>query len=307
VQFIRSCFDSTYPNLLLLTETNVPHAENTSYFGDGSRREAQIVYQFPLAPLVLDAFRTGDATVLVKWAAALELGPSDTTFLNFLASHDGVGVRPAEGLLPPERVTALADLSRRARGEVSSRSVPDGSDIPYELNCTWFDMMAAGHTEEEAIARHLASHAVMLAMQGIPALYAHSLFGSANDQAGFRATGRARSLNRHKFADVAVLEARLLDPSTREHQVLSGMRVMLEHRAGHPAFHPDVGQWIIDGPPEVLAVDRIAQNGTKARVLINCSGRPVPTGELVSGWRHLDPGHAVDDHLAPWTSLWLGR
>ena len=307
VQFIRSCLDSIYPNVLLLTETNVPHAENISYFGDGSRHEAQIVYQFPLAPLVLDAFKLGDATLLRRWASNLGPNPPGTTFLNFLASHDGVGVRPAEGMLPPERVAALADLSRNAGGAVGSRSLPDGSEVLYELNCTWFDLMAAGHTEEEAVQRHLASHAVMLAMRGIPALYVHSLFGSSNDHEGFRATGRARSLNRRKYADVTALESSLSDPSEPGNRVLTGMRAMLARRASHPAFHPDADQRIVEAPPEVMVVDRLAADGTRARVLINCSNRPVRTDDLISGWRQLDNGRAGDAHLQPWESAWLGK
>ena len=307
VQFIRSCLDSTYPNTLLLTETNVPHTENISYFGDGSRSEAQIVYQFPLAPLVLDAFRTGDATAPNRWAAGLESSPPGTTFLNFLASHDGVGVRPAEGILSPERVNALADLSRSAGGEVSTRSLPDGLEVPYELNCTWFDLMAAGHTEEDAIQRHLASHAVMLAMQGIPAVYVHSLFGSSNDRAGFGFTGRARSLNRYKFPAVEELEVRLTDASTREHRVLSGMKDMLTRRSGHPAFHPDAAQRIIKAPPEVIAVERVAADGERARVVVNCSSRLISIDDLAFGWRNLEDGRSAEPSLQPWAFQWLGK
>jgi sucrose phosphorylase len=307
VQLIRSCFDSTYPDILLLTETNVPHAENISYFGDGTRPEAQIVYQFPLAPLVLDAFRLGDASLLRRWATHLEPNRPGTTFLNFLASHDGVGVRPAEGILPSDRVAALADLSTSAGGAVGSRTLQDGTETQYELNCTWFDLMAAGHTENDAIHRHLASHAVMLAMRGIPAFYVHSLFGSSNDHEGFRTTGRARSLNRHKFANVGTLESGLSDPSSRSRRVLTGIQAMLGRRAGHPAFHPDADQRMVEAPPEVIAVDRIAGDGMRARVLVNCSSRPIPTGDLASGWFRLDDGRVADADLPPWTSLWLSR
>ena len=304
VQFFRSCFDATYPNLLVLTETNVPHSENISYFGNGTVPEAQIVYQFPLAPLVLDAFRTGNAGALVRWAAALEPSPPGTTYLNFLASHDGVGVRPAEGLLSPARIAALVDLTRSSGGQVGSRTLPDGSEAPYELNSTWFDLLAAGYSENDAIRRHLASHAVMLAMRGIPAVYVHSLFGTSNDQQGYEATGRARSLNRHRFADVAALEARLANGVSREHRVLAGLRTMLTYRVSHPAFHPDAAQRILDTAPELVGVERIGADGRAARVVVNCSARAVPTGDLAQGWTTIDPGGSLDE-VAPWTSLWL--
>ncbi|MEN8237728.1 MAG: alpha-amylase family glycosyl hydrolase, partial [Actinomycetota bacterium] len=50
VQLLRATLDATYPNVLLVSETNVPHAENISYLGDGSTPEADMVYQFPLPP-----------------------------------------------------------------------------------------------------------------------------------------------------------------------------------------------------------------------------------------------------------------
>lgn len=306
IRFIRSCFDDTYASVLLLTETNVPHAENISYFGAETEREAQIVYQFPLAPLVLDAFRTGDATILRSWAA--DLGPNrpGTTFLNFLASHDGVGVRPAEGLLPPERVAALTELSRAAGGEVGTRLLPDGSEAPYELNSTWFDLLGAGHNEENTILRHQSSHAIMLALRGIPAIYVHSLFGSSNDHTGSRASGRARSLNRHKFADVGRLVARIADPSTREHRVLNGLRAMLKLRAAHPAFHPDADQQVLASPQEILAIERVAADGAGMRILVNCSDHEVPISDLVSGWDEPN-GAPSGDRLGPWQALWLRR
>jgi sucrose phosphorylase len=35
VKLIRDIFNHLYPDCILLTETNVPHDENLSYFGDG--------------------------------------------------------------------------------------------------------------------------------------------------------------------------------------------------------------------------------------------------------------------------------
>ncbi|MFQ5968663.1 MAG: alpha-amylase family glycosyl hydrolase, partial [Acidimicrobiia bacterium] len=156
IQLLRSCFDDTYSNVLLLTEVHLPHAENMAYFGDGTRSEAQLVYQFALPPLVLHAVGMKDASPLVRWVASLEPPPKGTTFVNFLASHDGVGVRAAEGLIAPEAIDALAERCRAARGEVGMRTLPNGLEAPYELNCTWFDLVGLGCDEDEAVARHLA-------------------------------------------------------------------------------------------------------------------------------------------------------
>jgi sucrose phosphorylase len=306
VHFLRLCVDEAAPGSILVTETNVPHAENISYFGSEERPEAQLVYQFPLAPLTLDALVEGDASVLASWAAGLATPVPGTSFLNFLASHDGVGVRPAEGLIPPERVRALADLSRRAGGGVGERTLPDGTIVPYELNSTWFDMMAVDHTEDEAIARHLAAHAIMFALAGVPLIYVHSLFGSSNDAAGFARTGRPRSYNREKFRDLSALDAALGDPQSRAARVYTGISAMAAIRSQHPAFHPLTEQRLLDAPAAVFALERRSDR-ERAIVLVNTSGTDIvvslPAGQWDAAAGALPRDGSV--HLAPWSSAWL--
>ncbi|GBD86025.1 sucrose phosphorylase [bacterium BMS3Abin02] len=302
VELIRSCLDATYPGTLVLTETNVPHDENISYFGSAERPEAHIVYQFPLAPLVLHTFATGDTTTLTTWAASLDTRPG-TTFLNFLASHDGVGVRPVEGLLTRNQIGALCDLSVASGGAVGERTLSDGATSPYELNATWFDLLAVGHDEEEAIARHLASHAIMFALRGIPAVYVHSLFGTDNDARAYERTGLRRSLNRHRFDDADALERRLQDGATRAHRILCGLRRMLEWRRRHAAFAPDAQQRVLDAPRGLVAIERRATD-TAARVLVNTTPTPIDVRHLTRSWRQLT-GDRPAPVLGGWQSLWL--
>lgn len=304
VQLLRSCLDDAHPGVLVLTETNVPHAENVSYFGDGTVPEAQMVYQFPLAPLVLHTLRRGDAGDLSVWAAGLDLPVPGTTFFNFLASHDGVGVRPLEGLVAPGAVEALVELTAAAGGQVSSRAGPDGAPVPYELNSTWYDLLAAGVDSQAAgLARHFASHAIMLALRGIPGLYVHSLFASPNDHHGFAASGRARSLNRSKFTDSAELDANLADPSSRAARALAGLQRMCRWRASHPAFHPDAGQRILDLGTQLFAVEREGVGGARALVVVNVTGDEVPL-RLSGTWAAFDGGEPGRP-LGRWESRWL--
>ena len=51
IKLWRALVDHIAPGTRLLTETNVPHAENISYFGNG-HDEAHLVYQFAFPPLV---------------------------------------------------------------------------------------------------------------------------------------------------------------------------------------------------------------------------------------------------------------
>lgn len=280
VQLFRGVLDEVAPGVMIITETNVPHAENVSYFGDG-RHEAQLVYQFSLGPLVLHSFRTGSAEKLRAWAAGLEELPETATFFNFIASHDGIGVRPAEGILTPEEIQALADQALARGGQVSYKTNSDGSQSPYELNITLFDMLSdpndGGETEAFQISRFMASQAILLALAGVPGIYVHSLAGSANYQEGLAKTGRARSLNREKWQR-AELETRLNDPHSRAYRVFQSYVNMLRARAGQPAFHPNGSQQVLDGgSPAVFSLLRVSPDG-RDRVLClhNVSADPQP-------------------------------
>ncbi len=308
VELLRACLDETYPHVLLITETNVPQPENLSYFGDGDEPEAQAVYQFPLPPLVLHAFATGRGETLSQWADTVTdpLGPG-RTYVNFLASHDGIGLRPVEGLLAPAEIDRLIALTTEAGGLVGCRRLPDGTESPYELNSTWFDLMAAGVSEDAAIRRHLASHAVMVALPGIAGVYVHSLFGTSNDFDAYRRTGQPRSLNRRRFIPVAELERHLGDVGSRGARVLKGMTGLLAARTASPAFHPDATFRVLDLGAQVFAVERTG-GGHRARALVNLSGEDVRL-RLGRGWSRLADGEDLPPEvgLGPWGYLFAVR
>lgn len=264
VQMLRSILDAVAPHVLLITETNVPHADNISYFGDGFN-EAQLVYQFPLAPLVLNAFHTGSARHLQQWAATLAPPSRATTFFNFLASHDGIGVMPAVGILSRDEIDELAQTTLAHGGRVSYKTNSDGTQSPYELNITLFDALSdpANADEETAIARFMAAQAIMLALAGLPGIYVHSLVGSSNDLEGLAQTGRARSINRQKWQRSAI-DARLADAGTRAHRVLERYLHLLRQRARSSAFDPAGGQLVLRGNAMLFVLVRTAPDGSDA-------------------------------------------
>jgi sucrose phosphorylase len=141
IQLMRCVLDEVAPHVHLITETNVPHADNISYFGDGTN-EAQLVYNFALPPLTLHTFHTGNAQVLSNWAKTLTLPSDKTTFFNFLASHDGVGLNPARGILSNEEIDALVNKTLAHGGLVSYKNNSDGSQSPYEMNVNYFDALS---------------------------------------------------------------------------------------------------------------------------------------------------------------------
>ena len=322
IQLFRSILDAVAPDVMLITETNVPHAENISYFGDG-RNEAQLVYQFSLAPLILHTFHTGDATALQNWTAGLEKLPDTATFFNFIASHDGIGVRPAEGILSSAQIQTLVDKTLAHGGQVSYKNNPDGSQSAYELNITLFDALSdpkGNEPEQIRINRFIASQAIMLAMGGVPGIYVHSLIGSSNDHSGVAQTGRARSINRQKWQWVE-LEAALNDPSARAHQVFQRYLTLLKARARQTAFHPNSDQQIISGNPALFCLLRTSPDG-QAQVLglHNISKQPqqvkIDTSELTLG-KHLhnllsNETISIENKflqltLAPYEVKWLAR
>ncbi len=276
VKLMRDIVDTVAPGTVLITETNVPHHENVTYFGDAD--EAHVVYQFSLAPLLLDALVTGDARPLQGWLTHLRYPGAGMTFLNFTASHDGIGVRPLEGLVPQERLDALVDHVRRCGGRVSMRAMADASETPYELNTTYISAMndPDGSTPDALTRKFLASQGLMLSLRGVPAIYFHSLVGTFNDDEGVARTGQNRSINRRKFQD-GTLRRRLQNEQGLQRMVLDGYRRMLEIRICQPAFHPGAEQHMTaSGHDSVISFTRISQDGRqRIHVLANVAHAPV--------------------------------
>jgi glucosylglycerate phosphorylase len=270
IRLWRTILDAVAPGTLLVTETNVPHVENLSYFGDGTD-EAHLVYQFPLPPLVLHAFRGGDASVLRAWLETLTTPSSETTFLNFLASHDGIGLRPIEGLLPAAEVERLAAAISAEGGGVSYRAMPGRGPFPYELNSTYFDALnppTSTEPLERQVARFLAAQSLLLSLAGVPAIYLHSLLGSRNWTAGVEASGHPRTINREKL-DRAEVDAALDDPGSRGAAVFSGIVARIAARVAEPAFHPAGAQRLLPTPPGLVAFERDAVDGSRTVLCIH--------------------------------------
>lgn len=269
VKLMRDLVDDVAPGTILLTETNVPHEENISYFGAGD--EAHAVYQFTLAPLLLDALLTGDAQPLKRWLAGLKYPGEQMTFFNFTASHDGIGVRPLEGLVTQERLDALVESVLQRGGLVNMRRKPDGTNSPYELNVAYLSALDSpeGLPPDLHARKFLTSQAVMLALRGVPGIYFQSLVGTANFHEGVMQTGRNRTINRRKF-DSNELREIIGEESSVQRKIFEGYRKMLAVRIKQSAFHPDADQEVLDlGGDEVIAFARTSQDGNERIVVLS--------------------------------------
>jgi sucrose phosphorylase len=246
IQLMRAMLDEAAPQVLLITETNVPHAANVSYFGNGMN-EAQLVYNFALPPLVLHSFATGNAAQLTRWAQSLALPSARVTFFNFLASHDGIGLNPARGILNDAEIDALVRRTLKHGGLISYKDMPDGSRLPYEMNINYLDALSnPAEREPAALAarKFLTAHAILLSLQGVPGIYFHSMFGSRGDRAGAEAGGIPRQINREKL-DRFRLEEQLHQAPALRPCVWCGFKELLRIRRAHCAFHPQAAQRVL--------------------------------------------------------------
>ncbi len=319
VQLFRAILDVVAPPVALITETNVPHADNISYFGDGSN-EAQMVYNFALPPLVLHTFYTGSTEVLSRWARTLTPISDTATYFNFLSSHDGVGLLGARGILTEDEIGALVERAVAHGGFVSYRSNGDGTESPYELNITWYSALnkeGSGEPQRLQVSRFLAARAIALALRGVPGQYLPTLFGAKNDTDAVLQGAEKRSINRRTY-DEGTLVRMLEDRDCWVSQVARGMRRIIRRRTEQPAFHPNAAQTVIDVGPSVFALFRERPGVQRLLALTNVTAGEVrirvPIDSIGGGtlWRDvLGRGRyqASDGHLSvalpPYAVAWL--
>ncbi len=311
VKLFRRILDLVAPDVIILTETNVPHSENISYFGNG-QDEAQMAYNFTLPPLLFYSFVKEDSTVLSEWAKGLHIESPSNTFFNFTASHDGIGVRPLEGILPKVEIDRLIEIVEKNGGDVSYKKNSDGSESPYELNITYIDALLNKKYEPDTYhtQRFLASQAIKLALPGVPAVYIHSILGSRNWNEGVRQTKSARTINRKKLQVETVL-SQLKDPESFRSKVFDPYIELIKVRKKQPAFHPNAGFEILEIDTRVFAIARYGKK-QKIYAITNITSQPFS----VSLSKDLVPSRMEDlitgqicrtssFRLNPYQSVWL--
>ena len=282
VKLLRDLVDFVSPGTVILTETNVPNLENWSYFGDGD--EAHMVYQFSLPPLLLHALFSGCAKYLNQWALEIPALRANQTFLNYTASHDGIGVRPLEGLLPQKEMDELIAGMIGFGGLVSSKTNPDGSLSPYEINITYLDALKGDRngTDEMQENRFICSQTIMMSLQGIPAFYFNSLFGTSNDYEGAGISGRARSINRKQWREEEL--DHLLSLDTIHTRIFNELSRLIRIRQGCSAFHPNSLQKILITDERVFAFQRHnPETGETICCISNLTGKSIEIRGIQGG------------------------
>jgi sucrose phosphorylase len=242
VKLIRTLLNAYSKNTLLITETNLPNLENLSYFGEND--EANAIYNFALPPLLLWTLVMGDSTAIRKWSMGMPPAKDNTSYFNFIASHDGIGLRPTEGILTDKERDTLVDIMTDFGGQTTKRKKADNTESVYEINISLLDALKGTFfgTDHMQLERFICCHSMMLGIEGIPAIYIHSLIGSTNDYKQVEKTNNKRSINRRSWNYVEI-DKLLSDKDSINNQIYSELSKLIDIRKDQPAFHPNATQF----------------------------------------------------------------
>lgn len=308
VKLFRAITDFVAPGTVIITETNVPHKDNVSYLGNG-HDEAHMVYQFPLPPLVLHAIRTQSVSTLCRWASILpNKGDGQTTWFNFLASHDGIGLNPLRGIISETEIVDLVASLEKEGAKVNWKNNPDGTRSPYELNVTYMDALTPPLcSDDERLARFILAHALLLTFPGVPAVYIQSVLGSRNDYDGVARLGYNRAINRQKYS-LQETERLLADPQHLRSRTLHSLTQLITVRQHHSAFHPDSEFSINEMSDGVLEIIRGSSQDEQITALFNFTDKTKTLSFERNHYYDVISGESINIGtiiLRPWQSLWL--
>lgn len=316
VRLMRTLCDHCDEKIILITETNVPNHENLTYFGN--RNEAHAIYNFSLPPLLLHTLLSRSSEALNQWLMTMPPAQPGCAYLNFTASHDGIGLRPIEGLLDEADKLALVEAITGFGGLLSMRQMNDGQQHPYEMNIALYDAMQGTVDGPDAFQRNrfICSQTIMMSLEGIPAFYIHSLLATPNDHDGVEATRQNRSINRAKL-DYPSLESDLANPACDRARVFETLVSRIALRALQQAFHPNATQIVLQLGTALFGVERLSLDTRQSLISVsNISDTPqqLPSVSLnlnrADGWIDLLTGNTYDEaafHIAlePYQTVWL--
>ena len=319
IKLFHTLIEYYFPSALIVCENNVPSNENLTYFGNAN--EAHVIYNFSLPPLLIYTLLTGRCSHLKNWMMSMPPAQSGTAYLNFIASHDGIGLRPLDGLISDDEVDKLVEKTKQSGGRVTYRKSREGSDKPYELNITLFDLLKSTFDSDEdnySVERFLCAHSIMFALEGIPAVYIQSIFGSHNDLERLEHTQRNRSINRHIW-DEFKLEKELSDRQSPHANIFTELKRLLSIRKKQSAFHPNATQYTLHISDDIFAFWRQSINRDQS---IFCISNVTATEKLINlrdinlintdEWKDLIGGRLYFNiqeqlSLSPYQVLWISN
>ena len=256
IKLLRDIVDQLEKNIIIVTETNLPKQENLSYFGKND--EAHWVYNFSLPPLIINTFLFEDASAITKWSMKMPPAQIGNAYLNFIASHDGIGMRPAEGILTDKEIKKMLQRLKKNGSQFSMRKLSNGEEKVYEANISLFDALKFTDNDEKGkfdLKRFIAAHCIILAIEGVPAFYFNSLFATKNNEKEFASSGIKRNLNRYKW-DYSSLVNLINEKNSIEHNSYETFKNLISIRKAQPAFHPNATQFTLNLHKNIFSVWR---------------------------------------------------
>lgn len=318
VRLIRTLVEHSSEHAMLITETNIPNRENLTYFGNAN--EAHCIYNFSLPPLLVNTLVTGNCKYLKQWMMSMPPAQNGTAYFNFIASHDGIGLRPAEGLLKDEELNTLINTMQSFGGRISWRATNGGVNKAYEINIALIDALqgTVKGPDKWGIDRFICAHAIMLSLEGIPGIYIHSLLGTGNDYEKVKHTNHNRSINRHQW-DYEELVNQLGQEWTQHAQTYSRLKHLIKLRAEQPAFHPNATQFTLHLGDQMFGFWRQSMDRRQSIFCINNISDEVINLSLsdinlisTDNWCDLITGTVYDSielgiEVQPYQTLWISN
>ena len=318
VRLLRTLIESAEPTAVIITETNIPNTQNLTYFGNAN--EAHGIYNFSLPPLLINTLLTGNCLYLKRWLMSMPPSQDGTMYFNFIASHDGIGLRPAEGLLSENELDNLVQTVQDFGGKISWRTTDTGEQKAYEMNIALYDALkgTVKGKDQWNFERFICAHAVMFALEGIPGLYIHSMLGTQNDYQKLANTHHNRSINRRRW-HVGALEDALADKNLHHANVLSTLKSLLDIRIKQSAFHPNATQFTLHLGLQLFGFWRQSKDRKQSVFCVsNISDQPVvlPLSELnliiTESWVELISNEEITEltqemTLAPYQTVWVSN
>ena len=318
IRLLRTLVEHACNDAIIITETNIPNTQNLTYFGNAN--EAHCIYNFSLPPLLINTLITGDCLYLKRWLMSMPPAQNGTTYFNFIASHDGIGLRPAEGLLTDQEISTLINTMKQFGGRISWRTSESGEQKAYEMNIALYDALqgTVNGPDKWGMARFICAHAIMLGLEGIPGIYIHSLLATTNDYEKLKNTHHNRAINRHRW-QYPELKAQLADTNSHHHKVLNELLSLIDLRKQQPAFHPNATQFTLHLGLQLFGFWRQSIDRKQSIFCIsNISDQAVelPLSELnlvlTENWYELITNQAITNltetiKLAPYQTVWLSN
>lgn len=318
VRLLRTLIECAQPDAIVITETNIPNTQNLTYFGNAN--EAHGIYNFSLPPLLLNTLQTGNCLYLKRWLMSMPPAQDGTMYFNFIASHDGIGLRPAEGLLSEQEIAKLVSTIESFGGKISWRTSAEGEQRAYEMNIALYDACKGTITGEDEwnFERFICAHAIMFSLEGVPGLYIHSLLGTQNDYKKLENTQHNRAINRHRWQQQDLTKA-LSDPEKHHAKVLESLKKLLNIRIKQKAFHPNATQFTLHLGLNLFGFWRQSQDRLQSIFCVSNITKTevsLPLSELnlivTEHWFELISGRIIDEvtdtlTLKPYQTVWISN